>query len=53
MIAQNRVLVALVLWYYYYYLLYTSIYENPTNIGIVRGTTSLATIVVVSAGVDI
>ncbi len=26
---------------------------NPTNIGIVRGTVSVATIVVVSAGVDI
>ncbi len=26
---------------------------NPTNIGIVRGTVSVATIVVVSAGVEI
>ncbi len=29
------------------------IYAIPTNIGIVRGTVSVATIVVVSAGVDI
>ncbi len=32
---------------------YANIVHIPTNIGVVRGTVSVATIVVVSAGVDI
>ncbi len=36
-----------------YGLVAAGAYDFPTNIGIVRGTVSVATIVVVSAGVEI